>query len=80
VGVRVAPRDMFRAGAVQIWEQVLRSGSASSTRFEIGGHSLLAARLVDEIGGDRQAPLGTLHRRYDPASRVLRWRASCRPS
>jgi amino acid adenylation domain-containing protein len=50
-GVRVAPRDMFEQVLVRIWEKLLniREVGVFDRFFEIGGHSLLAARLVDEI-------------------------------
>ncbi len=50
-GVQVGPRDMFEGIVLRIWEDVLgTTGLGVYDRFfEIGGHSLLAARLVDEI-------------------------------
>ncbi len=50
-GTRVAPRDMLESLLVRLWEQLLgrRDIGVYDHLFEIGGHSLLAARLVDEI-------------------------------
>jgi thioesterase domain-containing protein len=45
------PRDMFEGVLARIWEQVLgvRGVGVHDRFFETGGHSLLAARLVDAI-------------------------------
>ena len=50
-GVPVPPRDMFEGVLVRIWEELLgiRGIGVFDHFFEIGGHSLLAARLVDTI-------------------------------
>ncbi len=50
-GLRVPPRDMFEGLLVRIWEEVLgvKGVGAFDHFFEIGGHSLLAARLVDAV-------------------------------
>jgi amino acid adenylation domain-containing protein len=50
-GTRVAPRDMFEQVIAGIWERVLGVGGIGvfDHFFEHGGHSLLAARLMDEI-------------------------------
>ncbi|CAG0974790.1 enterobactin synthetase component F [Burkholderiales bacterium] len=50
-GVPVPPRDMFEGVLVRIWEDLLgiRGIGVFDHFFEIGGHSLLAARLVDTI-------------------------------
>jgi thioesterase domain-containing protein len=50
-GVRVPPRDLFEGVLVRIWERLLGGAAVGvfDHFFEIGGHSLLAARLVDEI-------------------------------
>ncbi len=50
-GVPVAPRDMFEHLLVRIWEDLLgvKDVGVFDHFFEIGGHSLLAARLVDQI-------------------------------
>jgi len=50
-GVPTPPRDMFEGVLVRIWEQVLgvRGLGVHDRFFEIGGHSLLAAKLVDAI-------------------------------
>jgi amino acid adenylation domain-containing protein len=50
-GARVRPRDMFEHVLVRIWERVLGVAEVGvfDHFFEIGGHSLLAARLFDEI-------------------------------
>ena len=48
---RVAPRDMFELVLARIWERLLGVTEVGvfDHFFEQGGHSLLAARLVDEI-------------------------------
>lgn len=50
-GVPVPPRDMFEGVLVRVWEQVLgiRGIGIHDHFFEIGGHSLLAAQLIDTI-------------------------------
>ena len=50
-GMRVPPRDMFEGLLARIWEEVLgvTGVGAFDHFFEIGGHSLLAARLVDAV-------------------------------
>ena len=50
-GVPVPPRDLFEGVLVRIWEDLLgiRGVGVKDRFFEIGGHSLLAARLVDRI-------------------------------
>ena len=50
-GVAVPPRDMFEGVLVRIWEDLLGITGIGvfDHFFEIGGHSLLAARLVDTI-------------------------------
>ena len=50
-GVPTPPRDMFEGVLVRIWEQVLgvRGLGVHDRFFEIDGHSLLAAKLVDAI-------------------------------
>jgi len=50
-GAPTPPRDMFEGVLVRIWEQVLgvRGLGVHDRFFEIGGHSLLAAKLVDAI-------------------------------
>ncbi len=62
--VRVAPRDMSEQVLVRIWEELLniREIGVFDRFFEIGGHSLLAARLVDEIEHETGVaiPLATL--------------------
>ena len=47
----VPPRDMFERVIARIWEELLgvRGVGVHDRFFEIGGHSLLAARLVDAI-------------------------------
>jgi len=49
--IAVAPRDQLELQVTQIWEQVLGINSVGirDNFFEIGGHSLLAARLLAEI-------------------------------
>ncbi len=50
-GLRVPPRDMFEGVLARIWEEVLGAKDIGVLDhfFEIGGHSLLAARLVDVV-------------------------------
>ena len=50
-GARVPPRDMFELVLAKIWERLLGISDVGvfDHFFEQGGHSLLAARLVDEI-------------------------------
>lgn len=50
-GRAVPPRDMFEGVLARLWEEVLgvRGIGVFDHFFEIGGHSLLAARLVDAI-------------------------------
>jgi amino acid adenylation domain-containing protein len=50
-GRHVAPRDMLEQLLVRIWEEVLgvEKVGVLDRFFEIGGHSLLAARLVDAV-------------------------------
>jgi len=49
-GVRVEPRDMFEHVLADLWRELLgvRVG-VHDHFFEVGGHSLLAARLIDAI-------------------------------
>lgn len=64
VVTRVEPRDMFEHVLVDIWERVLNVTGIGVLDhfFEIGGHSLLAARLMDEIERETgfAAPLAAL--------------------
>jgi thioesterase domain-containing protein/acyl carrier protein len=48
---RVEPRDPVELKLVQIWERVLQVGSVgvSDDFFDLGGHSLSAARLFEEV-------------------------------
>jgi amino acid adenylation domain-containing protein len=63
-GVRVAPRDLLERLLVDIWERLLdvEGIGVFDHFFEIGGHSLLAASLMDEIERETglSAPLATL--------------------
>jgi len=47
----VAPRDEFESTMTRVWEQVLgkRPISVRDNFFEIGGHSLAAARLMGQV-------------------------------
>ena len=49
--VIVAPRDELEAKLLNIWREVLKIDTVNVTDnfFEVGGHSLLALRLVEEI-------------------------------
>ena len=62
--VRMAPRDMSEKVLLRIWEDLLNVQDIGvfDRFFEIGGHSLLAARLVDEIERETGVaiPLATL--------------------
>ncbi len=48
----VAPRDPVEARLAQLWEQVLgvQGISVDADFFDVGGHSLLAARLLAQVG------------------------------
>ena len=50
-GVQVAPRDMLEQVLVRIWGNLLKIPEVGvfDHFFESGGHSLLAAQLVDDI-------------------------------
>jgi hypothetical protein len=77
-GVPTPPRDMFEGVLVRIWEQVLgvRGLGVHDRFFEIGGHSLLAAKLVDAIERETgyRLPLTALFAddTVDGLARVLR--------
>ncbi|MBE9121080.1 amino acid adenylation domain-containing protein [Tychonema sp. LEGE 07199] len=62
--IAVAPRDKLELQVKQIWEQVLGINSVGirDNFFEIGGHSLLAARLLAEIEKifGKKLPLSTI--------------------
>ncbi|MEG4010797.1 MULTISPECIES: amino acid adenylation domain-containing protein [unclassified Microcoleus] len=62
--IAVAPRDKLELQVKQIWEQVLGINSVGirDNFFEIGGHSLLAARLLAEIEKvfDKKLPLSAI--------------------
>jgi len=47
----VAPRDELEAKLLNIWREVLKIGTVNVTDnfFDVGGHSLLAVRLIEEI-------------------------------
>ena len=63
-GAPTAPRDIFEQVLVDIWERVLNVTPIGvfDHFFDIGGHSLLAARLCDEIEREtgHEAPLSVL--------------------
>ena len=65
-GARVAPRDMFEQVLAGIWQRLLGTAEIGvfDHFFEIGGHSLLAARLFDEIECETgvTAPLAAIFR------------------
>ena len=50
-GVHIAPRDTLEGMFADLWARLLGVDAVSvhDSFFDIGGHSLLAARLVDEI-------------------------------
>ncbi|MEO8486572.1 MAG: amino acid adenylation domain-containing protein [Betaproteobacteria bacterium] len=50
-GIAIPPRDLFEGVLARIWEELLGRENLGvyDHFFEIGGHSLLAARLVDTI-------------------------------
>jgi amino acid adenylation domain-containing protein len=64
--VYVAPRDATEKKLVQLWEEVLRISPISVTAsfFELGGRSILAARLFTKIlrTFGKELPLSTLFR------------------
>ncbi len=47
----VPPRDELEAKLVKIWQEILKTQSIGVTDnfFDLGGHSLMAVRLMDEI-------------------------------
>jgi len=63
-GARVPPRDKLEHVLVRIWKDLLHIGEVGiyDHFFEIGGHSLLAARMFDEIERETglSAPLAAL--------------------
>jgi amino acid adenylation domain-containing protein len=62
--IAVAPRDQLELQVTEIWEQVLgiNSRGIRDNFFEVGGHSLLAARLLAEIEKvfDKKLPLSAI--------------------
>ncbi|NQE37635.1 non-ribosomal peptide synthetase [Microcoleus asticus] len=62
--IAVAPRDKFEFQVTEIWEKVLGINSTGirDNFFEVGGHSLLAARLLAEIEKvfDKKLPLSAI--------------------
>ncbi|MEG4205530.1 amino acid adenylation domain-containing protein [Microcoleus sp. Pol7_A1] len=62
--IAVAPRDKFEIQVTEIWEKVLGINSTGirDNFFEVGGHSLLAARLLAEIEKvfDKKLPLSAI--------------------
>ncbi|MEG4217554.1 amino acid adenylation domain-containing protein [Microcoleus sp. Pol14C6] len=60
----VAPRDQLELQVTEIWQQVLGIDSMGirDNFFEVGGHSLLAARLLAEIEKvfDKKLPLSAI--------------------
>ncbi|MEG4939661.1 amino acid adenylation domain-containing protein [Microcoleus sp. F4-D5] len=62
--IAVAPRDQLEIQLTEIWEQVLGINSMGirDNFFEVGGHSLLAARLLAEIEKvfDKKLPLSAI--------------------
>ncbi len=62
--IAVAPRDQLESQVTKIWEQVLGINSIGirDNFFEVGGHSLLAARLLAEIEKvfGKNLPLSTI--------------------
>jgi amino acid adenylation domain-containing protein len=62
--IAVAPRDKFEFQVTKIWEKVLGINSIGirDNFFEVGGHSLLAARLLAEIEKvfDKKLPLSAI--------------------
>ncbi len=65
-GVRLAPRDPLEVQLTQIWENVLgiRPIGVRDSFFDVGGHSLLAVRLLAAIAKHtgKELPLATLFR------------------
>jgi len=74
----VAPRNDVEAVLLKIWQQLLGADSIgrNDNFFEVGGHSLLAVRLVMEIqkATGKQVPLATLFQSFtiESLTRVLR--------
>ncbi|MBK6806136.1 MAG: hypothetical protein IPG84_15485 [Betaproteobacteria bacterium] len=77
-GLRVPPRDMFEGVLARIWEEVLGTNDIGVLDhfFAIGGHSLLAARLVDAV--ERETGLRFRSRRCSSTTRSQAWRACSR--
>jgi thioesterase domain-containing protein/aryl carrier-like protein len=77
-----APRDAVEQMLVQIWSGILRVRSISirGNFFEMGGHSLLAVRLMAEIErlSKRRLPLATLYQAptIEKLAQILRGEAS----
>jgi amino acid adenylation domain-containing protein len=67
----VAPRDTIELKLTHIWETLLQNGPVSVTDdfFEIGGHSLLAVRLMTRIQHEfqQELPLSVLFQEATPA-------------
>ena len=63
-GERVAPRDEMERKLASIWERILgvESIGANENFFDLGGYSLLAVELVEEIAKEfgKNLPLATL--------------------
>ncbi|HEV7508315.1 MAG TPA: non-ribosomal peptide synthase/polyketide synthase [Thermoanaerobaculia bacterium] len=75
----LAPRDVLELGLVRIWEELLESHGPIDVResfFAVGGHSLLAVRLMSRIESayGRRLPLATLFENpsVERLARVLR--------
>ena len=60
----IAPRDSYELRLAQLWEEILKEHSIGVTDnfFEIGGHSLLAVRLVSRISAlfNRELPVAAV--------------------
>ena len=60
----IAPRDVYELRLAQVWEEILNDHSIGVTDnfFDIGGHSLLAVRLVSRISAlfNRELPVAAV--------------------
>jgi amino acid adenylation domain-containing protein/FkbH-like protein len=77
-GAAVSPRDELEAAILKIWRQLLNREAIGVTDnfFDVGGHSLLAVRMMSEIRRTlgRELPLVTLFKgaTVEYLARVLR--------
>jgi amino acid adenylation domain-containing protein/FkbM family methyltransferase len=79
----VAPRDRLEIVLAQIWEELLEVApiGVRDDFFALGGHSILALRLMARLGQryGRTLPLAELLRRPTVESLAMAWRGPQRP-